>query len=449
MTTHRQNNLEQYRAVLTDSASVIDENTVPSIADARKKAAQRILSDSTKDADPIFAPDMGLNLNRLQFSTDIESVFKCGLPTISSLLGITVNDTFRPTDRLLKLLPEGVTVTSFANASPEASEIIRSHYATLTDGDEDGDVLLNTAFVQDGILVHVKAGVRLDRPIQLVNLLEPIDSNEGNTLPVLVFRRLLIVLEADAVADILVCDHSAANAASCASSRVNEIFLGNGACLRLYELEESGTLSGRYCRTVSTQGENSSLKIFSGTLRPGRSINRYLLNLDAPGAEAGLSGLAIVSEGQTSLNGTEVFHHAPHCTSNQNFKYLVDDDGRGSFEGLIRVDHGAAGTSAYQSDRNLLASPRARMYSQPQLEIYCDDVKCSHGAATGQLDERAMFYMRSRGIDLPEARSMLMNAFMADVIDDIELQPLRDRLKHLVELRLAGNTANCNGCDAC
>ena len=129
------------------------------------------------------------------------------------------------------------------------------------------------------------------------------------------------------------------------------------------------------------------------------------------------------------------------------FKCLADGTARTAFDGLIRVGHGAIATEANQTCRGMLVSPTARIHTQPQLEIYCDDVKCSHGAATGQLDERALFYMLSRGIDPPQARSMLMNAFMADVIDSVTLSPLRDRLRHLVERRLSGDDAFCEGCD--
>ncbi|MDE6396570.1 MAG: SufD family Fe-S cluster assembly protein, partial [Muribaculaceae bacterium] len=173
-------------------------------------------------------------------------------------------------------------------------------------------------------------------------------------------------------------------------------------------------------------------------------------SIDGQGATLTIEGMVIEDGDQIIDNSATVLHNVPECTSNQTFKYIVSDRGRGAFEGLIKVAHGAHKTEAYQNDRNLLASPTARMHSRPQLEIYCDDVKCSHGAATGQLDAQALFYMRSRGIDEPEARSMLMKAFMADVIDSIRLEPLRDRLRHLADMRLSGDgDARCEGCNAC
>lgn len=142
-------------------------------------------------------------------------------------------------------------------------------------------------------------------------------------------------------------------------------------------------------------------------------------------------------------------HNAPHCHSDQLFKYVADGDARCSFEGLIRVQEGAHHTEAYQSNRNILSGADARMHTRPHLEIYCDDVKCSHGAATGQLDSEALFYMRTRGIPEAEARTMLMQAFMADVIETIALVPLRDRIRHLSEMRLGGTAAgDCTECAA-
>lgn len=187
---------------------------------------------------------------------------------------------------------------------------------------------------------------------------------------------------------------------------------------------------------VARLDADSHFNLFVASMNDRHSESRFELHLDAAGATANLDGLAFLTGGQTAGITTQVNHHAPHCTSNQSFKFLVGASARGQFDGLIRVDHGAHHTAAFQNNRNLLAHPSARMLTQPQLEIYCDDVKCSHGAATGQLDQQALFYMRSRGIDLPEARSMLMNAFVSDIIDRVHLEPLREKLRHYVENHL-------------
>ena len=145
-------------------------------------------------------------------------------------------------------------------------------------------------------------------------------------------------------------------------------------------------------------------------------------------------------------NDTSVFHRAPRCKSNQLFKYVLDEESDGAFEGSITVTPSAPYTEAYQSNRNILASGSARMHCKPQLIINNDEVKCSHGATTGQIDEDALFYMRSRGISEEEGRRMLMQAFMIDVIDTVRIPGLQDRLRHLVDRRFSGSLGNCETC---
>lgn len=430
----------------------------PSVMAGRRREARRLFAEGLRlprrgdegyeytSVDDMFAPDLGLNINRVAMRADTASLFKCGVPNISSLSGITVNDIYNAPDTLRDRLPAGVTLTTFAD--PSVAGIVGRYFGAVADGARP-EVAFNTMLAQDGLLLHVAAGVTVPRPIQLVNILDAIATPDGVVMPVLAVRRLLVVMERGASADVLVCDHDRAADGLSASSRVVEIVLGPEARLNYYELEEGSGSTSRLTDTTARLDAGSHLDLFSGTLKPGRTRNNFTIHLDAPGAELSLNGMAIVDSDRLADNSATVIHHAPRCTSNQMFKYIVSDNGRGAFEGLIRVDHGAHHTEAFQNDRNLLASPGARMHSRPQLEIYCDDVKCSHGAATGQLDARALFYMRSRGIDEPEARSMLMKAFMADVIDAIALEPLRDRLRHLVDMRLAGDDARCEGCNAC
>jgi Fe-S cluster assembly protein SufD len=143
---------------------------------------------------------------------------------------------------------------------------------------------------------------------------------------------------------------------------------------------------------------------------------------------------------------TYIEHRYPNCTSNELFKYVLDEEAQGGFVGRILVKEGAIGTDAHQTVRNLCLTDRARMMARPELEIYADDVKCSHGATVGQLDADALYYMRTRGIPEQEARLLLMFAFMGDVIDQVNLEPLRDRLKQLVEKRFRGELSRCNSC---
>ena len=159
--------------------------------------------------------------------------------------------------------------------------------------------------------------------------------------------------------------------------------------------------------------------------------------------------MAIADKNQHVDNNTSIDHAVPNCTSNELFKYVLDDQSVGAFAGLVLVRPDAQHTNSQQTNRNLCATREARMYTQPQLEIYADDVKCSHGATVGQLDENALFYMRQRGIPAREARLLLMFAFVNEVIDTIRLDALKDRLHLLVEKRFRGELNKCQGCAIC
>jgi Fe-S cluster assembly protein SufD len=148
-------------------------------------------------------------------------------------------------------------------------------------------------------------------------------------------------------------------------------------------------------------------------------------------------------------NNTLITHHVPHCTSNELYKYVLDDEATGAFAGRVLVEHGAQKTVSQMTNQNLCATRKARMFTQPMLEIYADDVKCAHGSTVGQLNDAAMFYMRQRGIPEKEARTLLQQAFVGEVIDRIELESLRDRLRYLVEKRFRGELNKCEGCKLC
>lgn len=388
----------------------------------------------------LLAPDYGVNINRVAFAVDAAEAFKCGVPNISTLMAIVVNDAFRPTSTLQRNLPRGVTVTSLAKAAADSPELVSRYYNALAGSHTDDAVaMLNTLLAQDGVFVHIGAGVALDKPLQIVSLLNP-------SAPLLVPRRVLICLEPGASASVLCCDHTAAGAAPSLSCQVTEIFLGEGARLDYCELEESDSSTGRLCNTYARIGDGAELVADGITLACGHTRNQYDIDMPGHHAKCRLGGMAIAAGSQRADYRTMVRHHAERGESNQVFKYILGDQAQGSFYGSIVVDEQAKYTNAYQSNRNILADAAAKMYTRPQLEIYCDEVKCSHGATVGQLDANALFYMRSRGIPEAEAKMMLMQAFMADVIDAVPIPALQTRLRQLVERRLSGHSDLCAAC---
>lgn len=394
------------------------------------------------DVEAMFAPDYGINIMRVPSPVDVAASLRCDVPNISTLMGVVAGDEFRPTASLLRNLPEGVTLCSLSQAAREMPGVLDAYLGRLSAAAAtDAAVQLNTLLAQDGVLLHVAAGVECEKPLQLVNIF-----NAG--VPSMAPRRVLVVLEAGASARLLVCDHSQRDDVDYLADAVTEIFLEEGARLDYYNLEESTPRTRRAASLMASLAADARISINATTLQGGATRNNCYIDLNAPGAEATVAGMVIGADAQHTDNFTLVRHHAPRCVSRQLFKYILDDDASGAFQGLIRVDHGAAFTEAFQTNRNLLASDRATMHTEPQLEIYCDEVKCGHGATTGQLDARALFYMRSRGIPEAEARKMLMEAFMADVIDTITLPSLHERLRMLVERRLSGERRGCGDCAA-
>ncbi len=405
---------------------------------AGKKCARTVYPGCS--AESLLAPDYGINVGRLVFGADPAAAFRCGVPNISTLLGVTVNDTFRPTETLLRQLPDGVTVCSLLKAAREMPQLV-APYLNRFAADSTPAAALNTLMMQDGVFVHVAAGVCPDRPIQLVNIF-------NSATPMFAARRLLVVMEAGSSARILLCDHTQLTDTDYLSDEIIEIFVGRDAGLELYSIEESSAGTHRISNLFARQEQGSRLTVNANTLDCGVTSNSYSVEVAGPYAETTLGGLVIADGCQIVDSTVHLRHSSTDCRSRQLFKYALFDDARGSFGGKIVVSDGAVRTDAAQTNRNLLASGNARMATAPQLEIYCDDVRCSHGATTGQLDQQALFYMQTRGIPQEEARLMLTQAFMSDVIDSISYDLIRDRLRQLVEKRLGGGHASCANCGA-
>ena len=393
------------------------------------------------DMAKLFAPDYGLNLNRLDIPVNPYEVFKCDVPNMSTSLYFVVNDAFYSKALPKAQLPEGVLLGSLKDLSQQYPELVQKYYGKLADTSKDGITAFNTAFAQDGFMLYVPKGVVVEKPIQLVNILRA-DVN------FMVNRRLLVVVEEGAQARLLVCDH-AMDDVNFLSTQVVEVFAFENSVFDLYELEETHTSTVRISNLYVNQEANSNVLLNGMTLHNGTTRNTTEVTLNGRGAEINLCGMAIADKNEHVDNHTFIDHKVSDCTSNELFKYVLDEQSVGAFAGKVLVREGAQHTSSQQTNRNLCATREARMYTQPQLEIYADDVKCSHGATVGQLDEKALFYMRQRGISLKEARLLLMFAFVNEVIDTIRLDALKDRLHLLVEKRFRGELNKCQGCAIC
>lgn len=389
-----------------------------------------------------FEPDWGMNLARLDMPVDFAQAFKCSVPNLSTQLFFLANDAFASSDTAAKnALADGVYAGSLREAAISRPGLVENFYGKLADMDRAGIAAINTLFAQDGFLLYVPDGVVVEKPIQLITLL-------SSKVDLMVNRRILVVMGRASQAKFLLCDHALA-ANNYLTTQIIEVFAGQDSSLELYDLEETHAANLRVSELYISQDAGSKVAVDNLTLHNGQTRNTVCVTMDGPGAELSLNGVAITDKSQHVDNMTFVDHRAADCTSSELFKYVLDDSSTGAFAGKVLVREGAQRTSSQQTNRNICLTREARMYTQPQLEIYADDVKCSHGATVGQLDEKALFYMRQRGIPQDEARMMLMLAFVGEVIGKVELEPLRDRLYRLVEKRFRGQLTQCEGCNAC
>ena len=403
------------------------------------------------DMQALFAPDYGLNLNRLQIPVDPYNAFRCDVPNLSTSLYFVVNDMFYRSEKLevrgeriphaSAKLPEGVIIGSLKELSSHPSPLTSHLYNKLAGKANDAATDLNTMLAQDGLYVYVPRNVKVDRAIQVINILR-------SDVDLMVNRRVLIVLEEGAEIKMLFCDH-AADDKNFLATQVIEAFVGENASLDLYCLEETHAKNVRVSNVYIDQQANSRVNHNVITLHNGTTRNKLDLTFSGEGAECQCYGCVIADKQQHVDNNTLIVHKVPHCNSQELYKYVLDDQSTGAFAGRVLVEHGAQKTTSQMTNQNLTATKEARMYTQPMLEIYADDVKCAHGSTVGQLNDAALFYMRQRGISLQEAKVLLQNAFINEVIDNMQLEPLRDRLHYLVEKRFRGELNKCSGCKLC
>ena len=393
------------------------------------------------DIPSLFEPDYGLNINRLEIPVDPYKAFKCDVPNLSTSLYFVVNDSFYDKALPKKELPEGVIVDSLARIAAEKPELISRFYAKIAKTEEDGITALNTMLAQDGLLIYVPKGTVVDRAIQVINILR-------SDVDLMVNRRVLIIVEDRAEIKLLFCDHAADDRRFLAT-QVIEAYVGENARLDLYCLEETHAKNVRVSNVFISQQANSRVNHNVITLHNGTTRNRTDLVFEGEGAECNLAGCVIADKDQHVDNNTLIDHKVGHCTSNELYKYVLDENAVGAFAGKVLVRHGAQHTTSQETNQNLCTTKTARMFTQPMLEIYADDVKCAHGSTVGQLNDAALFYMQQRGISKKEAKLLLEFAFINEVIDHMKLEPLRDRLHYLVEKRFRGELNKCEGCKLC
>lgn len=321
-------------------------------------------------------------------------------------------------------LPEGVTAGSIRKLLKEQPEIVEK-YIGKNLYKENAFNLLNSAYATDGIFVHAAKGVVVEKPIQVVYINGSKDQN------LLITPRNIFAADENAEFSVIT-NHSGIEGKSYFTNIVTEGFLQKDAKIKVYKLQNEADNAYHIERAEVDLKETSVFSHYNITF--GGSLVRNDINTELNGeyCESNLYGLYFGSSDQHIDNHSLVKHMSPNCESNELYKGILDDSSRGVFNGKIYVRKDAQKTNAYQSNKTILLSDDARIDTKPQLEIYADDVKCSHGATIGHLDDTAYFYIISRGVPAELAKSMLIRAFVDDVVGKINIEPLREQINHQI-----------------
>jgi len=347
------------------------------------------------------------------------------LPVESACRLVFVNGRFSEALSSAAGLPSGVRAGSLAAALESEPQWLEAHLARHAGYATNPFGALNTAFLGDGAFVHVTAGMDLDAPLQLLFVSAP------GAKPTVTHPRTLVVVERGARASV-VESYAALHDGTYWTNAVTEVILAEDAHLELTRLQRDARSASHVATTHTLQGRNSVLRFHPFVLGAALARHDIVSVLDGPGAELVLNGLYLQNGSRHADHHTVIDHAKPDCQSHEFFNGVLADAGRGVFNGRIIVRPGAQRTDSKQTNHNLVLSEQARADSQPQLEIYADDVKCTHGATLGPLDAKELFYLQSRGLDPEQARGLLLYGFGAEIVGRVRHAGVRAALDALV-----------------
>lgn len=327
----------------------------------------------------------------------------------------------------LPALPTGATVGSLADAVARTPALVEPHLGSLAAIEDDGVAALNTAFLQDGIFVHLAAGCRLETPIHCLFV------SLADGTPTVSHPRVLVIAEPDSAAVVI---EQYVGSGRYWTNAVSEIVVGAGAAVAHHKVQREDVRAYHLAALAAAQGADSRFASHAVSLGAALSRSAIATRLDAPGAACDFDGLYIADGTQHVDHHTTIDHARPRGTSRELYKGILGGRATGVFNGKVFVRPDAQQSDAQQMNQNLLLSDDAQVDTKPQLEIFADDVKCSHGATIGQLNEDAIFYLRARGIDVGEARRLLIYGFANELVERIAVAPLRRQLEAALGDRL-------------
>lgn len=369
---------------------------------------------------------------------DLDKIFECDIPHLQTDMISQLNGWYISKNGSMRKDDQGVVVGSLAEARKQYGELIDTHYGKIADDTKSGFVALNNAFSEDGVFIYVPDNVQVKVPLQMVNIIHH-DEN------IFIQNHNLVIMGKNSSLQMVQCDDSVDQQRSLINT-VTEIFIGENASLDHYKLQNKNDNSTLINSMFFDLKRDARLSTNAITLNGGLIRNENYVTLNGENSEANVMGVYLVDKLQHVDNQVFIDHAYPNCFSNELFKGIVDDSAHAVFNGHILVRKDSQRTNAYQNNKNILLTDKATVNTKPFLEIYADDVKCSHGATIGQLDENAMFYLNSRGIGEHNARMLLMYAFAAEVINHIKIEPLMIRIDDMVKKRLRGELSICEQC---
>ncbi len=343
-----------------------------------------------------------------------------------SITVVIVNGNFVDSLSKLKSIPKGLQILNIANAFTHKN--FQKHYSNYANIHSDSFIALNTALANGGVFIHIEKGTVIETPIQIIN----ISSSKENTL---INSRNLIVVEENAQVKIIESFEIIDSSAKAFNNSLTEMVIEESAIMDYIKIQNENE-SGYLINTTQVCQKQKSV-FTTNTITLSGSFVRNNLNivLDGEYIETHLNGLYLTNGNQVVDNHTLVDHRKPNCNSNELYKGIIEDKSSATFNGKIYVRKDAQKTNAFQSNKNILLSDDGTINTKPQLEIYADDVKCSHGTSTGKLDADKIFYLRARGLSETTAKKLLMHAFASEVVDTIKIEALREYVEVKISKR--------------
>ncbi len=432
----------QFIEYANNSMEMISANDTPRVKLLRQEALKNFIDngfptkkmEKWRNSRMIECVNENFNIDKIE---NKKHDFCCVIRELDTEVISMTNGKFAENDSL-KVLDNGIIIGSTRKAMQEYPELFEKYFGTCNINDNNGFYDINTALWQDGFFIYAPKNTVGEKPIQIIKIID----EENNPF---IQTRNLIIVEANSQLQIIDCDDSIKEQSSFVNS-YTEIFIGENAQLENYKLQNLNDNSSLLNTNTAKQLSNSRLQAHTISFNGGKIRNNIHVDIDGEGAECNIYGLYLVDKKQHVDNQLKVNHNVANCNSNEKFKGILDNNATAVFNGHVYVAPNAQKTTAYQNNSNIILTDKAKIHTLPFLEIYADDVKCSHGSSIGQLDQEAMFYMQQRGISKENARMLLMYAFAAEISNNIGIEALRERIDDMIKRRLKGELSSCENC---